>query len=77
MALFQTNTKVCLIYSGHDCTFEKNANWQKSIIFQQKYSNGGYQDNFDSVYFFLQKDFERKKTRHKQKPTNKTKTSKH
>ena len=78
MALFQANTKVCLIYSGHDCTFEKNANWQKSIIFQQKYSNGGYQDNFDSVYFFYKKILSAKKhvtsknqlTKQKQANTN-------
>ena len=36
-----------------------------------------FQDNFKSAYFFLRKDFERTKTRHKQKSTNKTKTSKH
>ena len=29
------------------------------------------------LFFFLRKDFERTKTRHKQKSTNKTKTSKH
>ena len=44
----------------------------------QKYGIRGYQDNFKSVYlFFLQKDFECTKTRHEEKPTNKTRTSKH
>ena len=47
------------------------------ISIVEQYSIRGYQGNSKSVYFFLRKDFERTKTGHKQKPTNKTKTSKH